>query len=182
MSGSRWTEQKASADGASPGRLRRGALPAPGHRGKSTAIALLAAIVVSAAGALHGAAAVRAAEASGVPDADTRYRQERERCERIESPADRATCLREAAAARAEARRGMLTDRPDDPIRYLENALKRCEPLPPDERADCEYRVRGGGTTRGSVEAGGIYRETVTREVERPREIRLPDQAPAGRQ
>ena len=35
--------------------------------------------------------------------------------------------------------------------------------------------VRGGGTTRGSVEEGGIYRETVTREVERPREIRIPD-------
>ncbi|HLS55068.1 MAG TPA: hypothetical protein VK052_03290 [Zeimonas sp.] len=182
MSDSRWTEQQAPAEGAPAGRLRRGAPPARRHRGQSITIALLAAIALSAVGALHGAAVAHAADASGVPDADTRYRQERERCERIESPADRAVCLREAAAARAEARRGLLTDRPDDPIRYLENALKRCEPLPPDERADCEYRVRGGGTTRGSVEAGGIYRETVTREVERPREIRLPEQPPAGRQ
>ena len=40
--------------------------------------------------------------------------------------------------------------------------------LPSGERADCEYRVRGGGTARGSVEAGGIYRETVTREIPAP--------------
>ncbi|RPH65921.1 MAG: hypothetical protein EHM83_05205 [Burkholderiales bacterium] len=129
-------------------------------------------------GALLGAPVALAADASGVPGADARYRQDREHCERIESPEGRASCLREAAAARAEDRRGRLTDRPDDPIRYLENALRRCEPLPPDERADCEYRVRGGGTTRGSVEAGGIFRETVTREVEPPREIRIPDEAP----
>ena len=164
MSASRWTDGKTHARGAPPVRLRRGGRPAIRRRGPliANAIALLA------AGALHGAVAAQAAEANGVTDAEARYRQERERCERIEPPADRATCVREAAAARAEARHGRLADRPDDPIRYIENALKRCEPLPSGERADCEYRVRGGGTARGSVEAGGIYRETVTREIPAP--------------
>ncbi|MCD6732041.1 MAG: hypothetical protein LT103_00370 [Burkholderiaceae bacterium] len=134
------------------------------------------AIALIAAGVLPLAAAAQAGAANG-PDA--RYRQERERCEQMQSPDERASCLREAAAARAEARGGRLGSGPDDPIRYLENALRRCEPLPPDERADCEYRVRGGGTTRGSVEAGGIYRETVTREIPAQGEVSVPAQAPA---
>jgi hypothetical protein len=161
MSGSRSTDERGAARRAATARLR--------------ARHALAAIVLCAAGALPGASAALAAGPNRAPDLEARYRNERERCERIESAADRATCLREAAAARAEARRGRLANGADDPIRYLENALRRCEPLPPEDRADCEYRVRGGGTTRGSVEEGGIYRETVTREVERPREIRIPD-------
>lgn len=146
MSGSRWTEVRGAA-----------ALNAAAR------IALALALI--AAGALPIVAAAQAAGANAASDPDARYRQERERCERMQSADDRATCLREAAAARADARRGRLVTGPDDPIRYLENALRRCEPLPPDQRADCEYRVRGGGTARGSVEAGGIYRETVTREI-----------------
>lgn len=161
MSGSRSTDERGAAT--------RAATAGPGARHA------LAAVVLCAASALPAASTAIAAGPDGAPDVQARYRQDRERCERIESAADRATCLREAAAARAEARRGRLANGADDPIRYLENALRRCEPLPPEDRADCEYRVRGGGTTRGSVEEGGIYRETVTREVERPREIRIPD-------
>ncbi len=134
----------------------------------------VAAIALIAAGVLPPAAAAQAAGANGANGPEARYRQERERCEQMQSPDARATCLREAAAARAEARRGRLGTGPDDPIRYLENALRRCEPLPPDERADCEYRVRGGGTLRGSVEAGGIYRETVTREIPAQGEVSVP--------
>lgn len=166
MSGSRWNDRPAVTPGVATMR--------PVARAGFHAVSLCV------LWALAGAPAAPAAGASGAADADARYRADRERCERIESPEERATCLREAAAARAEARRGRLADGADDPIRFLENALKRCEPLPPDERADCEYRVRGGGTTRGSVEAGGIYRETVTREVpESPddpatREIAIP--------
>jgi hypothetical protein len=161
MSGSRSTDERGAAGrAATAGRRARHAC---------------AAIVLCATCALPAAPAAFAAGPNGAPDVEARYRSERERCERIEPAADRATCLREAAAARAEARRGRLANGADDPIRYLENALRRCEPLPPDDRADCEYRVRGGGTTRGSVEEGGIYRETVTREVERPREIHVPD-------
>jgi hypothetical protein len=52
-----------------------------------------------------------------------------------------------------------------DPAQYLRNALVRCESLKGDDRQDCVSRIQGQGTTTGSVEAGGIYRELVTREV-----------------
>lgn len=113
-------------------------------------------------------------------DAEARYRQERALCESGLSPQDRAACLREAAAARAEARRSQPGHGLGDAARYLENALARCKPLPPEDRADCEYRVHGGGTTRGSVEEGGIYRETVTREVAPPGGVTPAPQSPPG--
>jgi hypothetical protein len=69
---------------------------------------------------------------------------------------DRAACLREAAAARAEARRGVLEGAQEA---YEKNALARCEALPAGERDSCIRRVRGEGITRGSVSEGGIYRE-----------------------
>lgn len=52
-----------------------------------------------------------------------------------------------------------------DPGQYLRNALTRCERLSGDDRQDCVSRIGGKGTTSGSVEGGGIYRELVTREV-----------------
>jgi hypothetical protein len=55
-----------------------------------------------------------------------------------------------------------------DPGQYLRNALRRCAGLPADDRSDCEARMRGGGTTSGSVDGGGIYRELVTREIGAP--------------
>lgn len=118
------------------------------------------------------------ASAQAGSDAETRYQQERALCESGLSPQDRAACLREAAAARAEARRGQLGNGSGDAARHLENALARCKPLPPEDRADCEYRMRGGGAMRGSVEEGGIYRETITREVGPPGEIAPAPQSP----
>jgi hypothetical protein len=86
------------------------------------------------------------------------YQQEVAVCDHIQQ--DRAACIREAGAARQEARRGGLTGAPD----YLANALARCAPQPPAERMACEQRVRGTGTTsiEGSVLGGGVIRETVT--------------------
>lgn len=52
-----------------------------------------------------------------------------------------------------------------DPAQYLRNALVRCESLKGDDRQDCVSRIQGQGTTTGSVEGGGIYRELVTRVV-----------------
>ncbi len=88
----------------------------------------------------------------------TRYQDEKAVCPHIRQ--DRAACLREAGAARQEAQRGGLTGAPD----YMSNALARCEPHPPAERAACEQRVRGTGATsiEGSVLGGGLIRETVT--------------------
>lgn len=84
-------------------------------------------------------------------------------------PEDRkAACLREAAAAQAERARGVLGQ---DDRAFRQNARRRCEPLPDDQRADCLTRVEGLGNARGSVEEGAIIRETVTIQ----REIRGPE-------
>jgi len=73
--------------------------------------------------------------------------------------------MSEASTARAS--REPVTIDPD-PGRYARNALKRCEPLNEPDRSDCVARINGQGTTSGSVAAGGIYRELVTREVAAP--------------
>jgi hypothetical protein len=70
---------------------------------------------------------------------------------------DRQACLREAGAARAEARRGTLADANTD---FDKNRLERCSwHKAAEERDYCERRMRGEGTTTGSVEGGGILRE-----------------------
>ena len=91
------------------------------------------------------------------------YRSERAACLAGQSHQDRATCLKEAAAAQAEARRGRLGNG-RDPAEYQRNALARCDLQPAAERDACRAMVRGEGTTRGSVEQGGVVRELVTRE------------------
>lgn len=91
---------------------------------------------------------------------DSRYLRERAACDGVLQ--DRNACLREAGAARYEARRGGLTSAP--PTSYEQNALARCALQPPAERSACEARMRGTGTTsvEGSVLGGGLIRETVT--------------------
>jgi hypothetical protein len=59
----------------------------------------------------------------------------------------------------AEARRGGLNDAPGT---YTSNALQRCSGLSGNDRNDCESRVRGEGRSEGSVDGGGIIRETTT--------------------
>jgi len=110
-----------------------------------------------------------AAAAADQKGSDT-YQKERAACMDGTSHQDRATCLREAAAARGEAKRGNLTSSPS----YDSNAAQRCTALPPADRDDCMRRVQGAGTTSGSVESGGIYRETRTTVVVEP-----PPPAPA---
>lgn len=99
------------------------------------------------------------------------YQQERAACTNGTSHQDRATCLREAAAARGEAKRGHLTESTS----YDENALMRCNVLPPADRQDCAKRVHGQGIVSGSVQGGGVYRETTTTVIESP----PPGMAPA---
>lgn len=86
------------------------------------------------------------------------YQRERAICLSGQSHQDRATCLKEAGAALAEARRGGLT--PAGP-----NATQRCGALDGEERAACIARMSGAGVVRGSVEAGGLYRELTVRET-----------------
>lgn len=93
------------------------------------------------------------------------YRQERAVCLGDRSNQDRATCLREADAAYAEARRGGL-DVGAAP--YTDNARRRCDPLPEAQRQACEARMQGQGSTRGDAASGGIYRELTTPEAAAP--------------
>lgn len=112
-----------------------------------------------ALGALLGVSAAAAAPAT---DAQARYQQERAHCLSGQSHQDRRTCLQEAGAALGEARRGRLDNGQAD--RYEQNAMLRCNALPPEDRGECQARMRGEGTTSGSVETGGIYRELVIQE------------------
>lgn len=115
--------------------------------------------------ALLGVGAALCCIPAHAADADTanpRYQQERARCLSGSSNQDEATCLREAAAARDEQRRGGLDAAPAGA--YQRNAMRRCERLPAEHRADCEARMRGEGSTSGSVQGGAILRELVTPE------------------
>lgn len=116
---------------------------------------------LSMAGA-NAANAAKTAAPSDQPDIQARYLKERAVCMNGMSNQDRATCLKEAGAARDEARRGRLND---GDAKYKRNARERCDVLTGDEAADCRARMRGAGTTTGSAQAGGIFRETVTVET-----------------
>lgn len=95
------------------------------------------------------------------PDAQVRYQREQARCMSLRVHGERANCLSEASTAYTAAQPA----EPDaDPGRYARNAVERCKPLPDADRTDCLSRMRGQGTTRGSVAEGGIYRELITRE------------------
>lgn len=129
------------------------------HAFRNTAGGLAAALL--AAGAFLATPVAATGPAASEEDIEAKYQRDRTLCLAGLTHQARSDCLREAGAARDEARRARLRDgRP--PSEYLENALKRCQRLPEADRADCEARVRGEGVQRGSVESGGIYRETRT--------------------
>ncbi len=96
----------------------------------------------------------------GSSEAQQRYQQERAHCLSGQSNQDRATCLREAAAARQEARRNRLDTGSSASLEA--NATARCQAQPAADRAACVARVTGAGSTQGSVEAGGLIRQAVT--------------------
>ncbi|NMM36746.1 MAG: hypothetical protein HHJ09_04420 [Glaciimonas sp.] len=103
-------------------------------------------------------AATAAMAASNTSDADARYQADRAICNSGQSNQDRATCLKEAGAARQESKKGQLDSGKGT---YQQNALIRCNALPADERDACQRRIEGEGTTSGSVRSGGLLRELV---------------------
>lgn len=121
--------------------------------------------------ALLGAIAATPAMAAGTAkkpassSIEQTFRAERDKCLSGRSHQDRATCLREAHAAYAEARAGKLSN-PVDEAMLRRNATARCERQPASERAACERLALGEGTQDGSVEGGGVIKELVTRTVE----------------
>ena len=96
--------------------------------------------------------------------ADAQYKEDRSRCMSDSSGQDRATCMKEAAAAQHERRQGGV----DTYGGHNRNGLARCETLPQADRADCVARMTGrqsaNRSTRisGSVAGGGLLRETRT--------------------
>ena len=108
---------------------------------------------------------VLAAKPAAPGSAEARYQQERAACLNGTSQQDRATCLKEAGAALAEARRARL-DNGEDARALRENALQRCKAQPPQDRDACERLARGEGTVSGSVGGGGLIKEVVTPVIE----------------
>lgn len=120
--------------------------------------ATLAAVSLLALGAaLSTATPARAAPPQA--SADSVYRSEVARCRNAPEVTDRHSCMREAGAARAEARRNRLHDSSTD---YHRNRMMRCDRLPGEHRNDCMRQMEDNGQTRmhGSVHGGGIWRET----------------------
>ena len=95
---------------------------------------------------------------------DQRYQAERQACLDGQTGQATATCLREAGAARDQARQGKL-DNGETAADLLRNALARCMPYSDTDRHNCERLARGEGQSSGSVAGGGVIREITTRSV-----------------
>src|SRR6476646_10674348 len=88
-------------------------------------------------------------------------------CNANEAAHDPAACRRESGAAAEAAKRGNLTE--PGPAGAERNAADRCASLPPAQKKDWLARVgvvppaAGAGTiSSGSVQSGGISKETIT--------------------
>ena len=107
------------------------------------------------------APAAWAAGNKGNSEAQQRYQKERAHCLSGQSQQDRATCLKEAGAAYDEARRDRL-DNGGGTSSFTQNATERCKAQPAADREACVQRTLGAGSAQGSVNGGGIIRETET--------------------
>ena len=129
---------------------------------RSRQLAMLT-VAAAIAGAFASASAF-AAEPVATGDAKANYVKEKTNCETGNTSQDKATCLREAGAALQEKKKGKL-DNSGSPV---VNATDRCNVLPAKDKADCLSRILGPigpnqrVTTSGSVEGGGVIRETTT--------------------
>ena len=107
--------------------------------------------------ALMGATA-NAQVVTGI-DASGSYQREVQACMTGKSQQDQATCLKEARNARADKQRGTLDNANGN---FNADAASRCEPLNGEDKAACQARVMGQGSTSGSVAGGGVLREIET--------------------
>lgn len=89
----------------------------------------------------------------------TRYQQDLAECEAQQATQDLAACRLEARNALAEAKRNLLSDTTAN--LFEKNQFKRCRVFKGEDREACEARVRGDGSSTGSVQSGGILREVV---------------------
>lgn len=105
-----------------------------------------------------GAATAQVAGTTGI-DASGSYQQEVQACLTGRTQQDRETCLTEARNAQADKKRGVLDNAG---AQFRSNAAARCEVLAGEDKAACQARVMGYGSTSGTVAGGGILREVET--------------------
>jgi len=109
------------------------------------------------------AAAAAPATASERADRRAVYERDRAACETGKSTQERSLCLHDVTVAY----RMPHTNKPYDldPAAYHRNQALRCGPLKDKDLEACMDRMRGAGSTSGSVQTGGILRELTTVEV-----------------
>ncbi len=111
------------------------------------------------AGLMLVAGAVHAADNTGAASSQSRYQQDVAACKSGATGQPLETCLREAGAARQE--RGRQNLREDSPDQLQQNMLARCNRLPEAQRQNCVTQMTSPTNVRGSVQGGGVLRETV---------------------
>ena len=125
-------------------------------------LAVAACLAPFAAGAVT---ASPTASTSATEQADRRaiYERDRAACESGKSTQERSLCLHDVTVAY----RMPHTNKPYDldAAAYQRNQALRCGPLKDKDLEACMARMRGAGTTSGSVETGGMLRELTTVEV-----------------
>ncbi len=97
----------------------------------------------------------------GASGKDAAARKASTACPEGGSSQDRPSCLKEFAAAQAEARRGRL-DTGEDAATLARNALRRCDAVLSEDRDACERMARGEGQVSGSVAGGGVLKSIAT--------------------
>lgn len=78
-------------------------------------------------------------------------------CNNGSSPQSRDTCLTEARNSAAERRAGQSNSSVS--ATFEVNAMQRCDVLQGDDKVACQARMKGAGTSQGSVGGGGVIRE-----------------------
>lgn len=133
------------------------------QRSARTALQSLGLSCVLAMGAaiaqVPGPAQISAPGNTGI-DASGSYARERAACMTGATQQAQDTCLREAANAAADKRKGEIGTAPSPEMNA--NAMRRCEALGGEDNAACTARVLGYGNASGSVAGGGVIREVET--------------------
>lgn len=94
-----------------------------------------------------------------------RLQKDKETCASGHLTQSYENCMREAKASFAE-REGRGAPPTADELRS--NSLQRCNVFGQSDRLNCIARVEGQGSSSGSVDSGGIYRELIVSEPLHP--------------
>jgi hypothetical protein len=104
------------------------------------------------------ASAAQPMNPSGKAGIEAQYKREVARCNSGQTDEGRATCLREAGAARQQALQGGLDNQPGVDQNYHQNSLDRCRLVPAEQQAACMNMMQDPSKTEGSVGSGGMLR------------------------